>query len=220
MAQELARAKIRILDGSDAGEEIEVLFNPAEYAIETSNNFQSSAPPGLSSPILQFVNGEAQVLAMDLYLDTYTDGGSADVSELTTRIARLLDIDEELHAPPHVEFLWGVFAFKAVIDKLSRRFTMFLPDGTPVRATLSISFRHYRTLPEQLEQPRRNSSDRTKRRILTQADTIWLLAHREYGNVRHWRLIAKANDIDDPRALEPGDALVLPPLDKLAGGGR
>ena len=41
------------------------------------------------------------------------------------------------------------------IEKLGRKVTKFHPDGTPARATLSVSFKEYRTLRQQLEDPRR-----------------------------------------------------------------
>jgi hypothetical protein len=215
---ELAKANIKILNGSKAGTVVAVLFNPAEYSLEIANNFQESAPPGLSNPILQFVNGQASTLAMDLYFDTYTDGGGADVSKLTNQFADMLAIDGSLHAPPQVEFKWGVVAFKAVIEKLSQKFTMFLSDGTPVRATLNVSFKQHKTLAEQLANPRRNSADKTKRREMSRASSIWLMADKEYGDPRYWRLIARANRVDDPRAIAPGTALVVPPLEDFKTG--
>lgn len=210
---ELAKAKIQFLNGGNAGTVVTVLFNPAEYSLEIANNFQESSPPGLSNPILQFVNGQAQTLTMDLYFDTYTDGGRADVSKLTDQFAAMLQIDGNLHAPPRVEFKWGVLAFQAVVEKLSQKFTMFLSDGTPVRATLNVSFRQYKSLADQLADPRRNSADKTKRRELSRASSVWLMANKEYGDPRYWRLIARANRIDDPRAIAPGTALIVPPLE-------
>lgn len=218
MAQELAKAKLVVLDGRRADEEIPVLFNPGEYSVELTNRYQKSNPPGLSSPILQFVNGDADSLSMDLYFDTYTDGQSRPVTEITDRIATLMQIDADLHAPPHVSFQWGVLSFAAVMEKLSQRFTMFRPDGKPVRATLSVSFTRYRTLAEQLDDPRRNSADKTKRRVMSADDTIWLLAHREYGDARFWRLIARRNRIEDPRTIEPGDVLIVPQLESFDPG--
>lgn len=221
MPQELAKAKIQILEGHDKGEAVEVLFNPTEYSLEISNNFQASAPPGLNNPILQFVNGNLDSLTMDLFFDTWTDGGRADVTEKTAKLAALLRIDGETHAPPRVEFRWGVLAFKAVIEKLSQRFTMFLSDGTPVRATLNVAFKQYKPLSEQLIDPRRNSADKTKRRVLTAGYSVWLLAQREYGDPRDWRQIARHNGVGDPRAIRPGSVLVVPPLDeKPKGAGR
>jgi nucleoid-associated protein YgaU len=214
MAQELAKAKVKVLDGRNKGQELEVIFNPTEYSLEIANSFQEAAPPGLSNPIIQFVNGQNQVLTMDLLFDTYTDGQGADVSERTKAFAEMLEIDGTFHAPPRVEFKWGVFSFKAVVEKLSQRFTMFLSDGTPVRATLNVTFKQFRSLPEQLEQPRRNSADKTKRRVFTSDDSLWHLAFREFREPKYWRLIAQRNRIDDPFAIEPGDALVVPPLEE------
>ncbi len=221
MPQELAKARIQILEGRNKGEAVDVLFNPTEYSFEISNNFQASAPPGLNNPILQFVNGNSDTLTMDLFFDTWTDGGRTDVTEKTGQLAALLRIDGDTHAPPRVEFRWGALAFKAVIEKLSQRFTMFLSDGTPVRATLNVAFKQYKPLSEQLIDPRRNSADKTKRRLITAGDSVWLLANREYGDPRDWRPIARRNRVDDPRAIRPGAVLVVPPLDeKPKGAGR
>jgi Contractile injection system tube protein len=213
MAQELAKAIITPLDGRNAGNPITVLFNPTEYNVEYSANFQEAAPPGLSNPIVQFVNGNSRVLTMDLLFDTFTDGASASVLGLTDPLTELLSIDGELHAPPRVEFRWGVFRFVAVVEKISQRLTMFASDGTPVRSTLNVTFKQYRTVADQLAEPRRNSADKTRRRVLEAHDSIWLLAAREYGQPRYWRLIARHNDIDDPRRIVPGRVLVLPPID-------
>jgi nucleoid-associated protein YgaU len=214
MAQELAKAVVTPLDGRGKNKEIPVLFNPTDYSVEYSANFQETAPPGLSNPIIQFVNGNARVLNMDLLFDTYTDGRGQNVIDLTERFTDLLSIDAELHAPPRVEFRWGVFHFVAVVEKISQKFTMFRSDGTPVRATLSVTFKQYKPIVEQLQAPRRNSADKTKRRVFEAHDSIWLLAAREYGEPRFWRLIARENDIDDPRRIESGRVLVLPPLDR------
>ena len=48
-----------------------VLFNPEEYTLNQDNNFASQAVPGLSAPLLQFVNGNLQTLEMELFFDTY-----------------------------------------------------------------------------------------------------------------------------------------------------
>ena len=221
MGQELAKAVVTLLDGRNKGRATDVLFNPTEYSVEYSAGFQETAPPGLSSPIIQFVNGNAQVLTMDLLFDTYTDGGGADVTATTRPFMDMLAIDGDLHAPPRVEFRWGSFAFRAVVAKITQKLTMFRSDGTPVRATLSVTFKQYKTIAEQLDDPRRNSADKTKRRVFEAHDSIWLLAAREYGEVRFWRLIATANDIDDPRRIEAGRVLVLPPIDpRRPEGGR
>lgn len=213
----IAKAKIHILEGSRKGTHIEVLFNPSEYSLEVSNNFKESAAAGLDSTLLQFVNGVAGTLTMDLYFDTYTDGGGSDVTVKTDQIAQLMHVDSKTHAPPKVEFRWGSVVFRAVVERLSQKFLMFLADGRPVRARLTVTFRGQKALAEQLRDPRRLSADKTKRRVLTADSSVWLIANQEYRDPRCWRLIARENRIDDPGALRPGTVLIVPPFDEKTG---
>jgi hypothetical protein len=215
----LEKANLFVLDGARAGEKITVLFNPFEYTIERANTYKGSSIPGLSGPLIAFINGEADMLTMELFLDDYTDPnpGGRSVRKRLEEIATLLEIDEKLHAPPTVRFVWGQLNFKAIIEKLSRKITLFQPDGTPARATLNISFKEYKTLPELINDPRRQSADRSKRRVIIGLDSLWLLAAREYDDPARWREIAIRNDLDDPRDIAPGDWLMLPPLEPANG---
>lgn len=223
---QLKKATITVLDGADKGKVISVLFNPTEYSFERSNSYKSTPVPGLGTPLMQFVNGESAHLSMDLFLDDYTDPkGPTSLQQkenepLTKRLAdltKLLEIDRDLHAPPPVRFNWGPLEFSAIIEKIGRKVTMFHPDGTPARATLSISFKEYRTLRQQLEDPRRESADKTKRRVVVGKERLWYIAAREYEDVNEWTRIAAANDLDDPRDIEPGDWLLIPPIENPNG---
>jgi len=223
---QLKKATITVLDGAQKGNVITVLFNPTEYSFERANSYKATPVPGLGTPLLQFVNGECDQLSMDLFLDDYTDAKGPTSRErdepapLMTRLkelTKLLEIDRDLHAPPPVRFNWGPMEFTAVIEKLGRKVTMFHPDGTPARATLSVSFKEYRTLRQQLEDPRRESADKTKRRVVVAGDALWRMAAREYDDANEWVRIADANDLDDPREIEPGDWLELPPIENPDG---
>jgi hypothetical protein len=206
-----ATAFIEALAGSFKDKRAEVIFNPAEYSLEKANQFASTALPGLSNPILSFVNGDADTLTMELFFDTYTNKGGTDVRLETNKIARLLEIDPELHAPPPVRFVWGPLIFRAIIERLGQRFTMFKEDGVPVRATLNVTFKEYKTIDEQLSEKPTQSSDWTKQRVTADGDRLDLIAAKEYGDAAEWRRIADANGIDNPRLLVPGRRIVLPP---------
>jgi nucleoid-associated protein YgaU len=210
--EQRATASIEALFGSYVGDPANVIFNPAEYSLEKGNQFASAPLPGLSNPVLSFVNGDADVLTMELFFDTYTNKGGSDVRNETDKIARFLEIDPELHAPPPVKFVWGGLTFRAVIERLTQRFTMFREDGVPVRATLNVTFKEYKTIAEQLDKKPTHSSDWTKRRVLTEKDRLSLIAAVEYDDPAEWRVIAEANDIDNPRLLESGREIRLPPL--------
>ena len=200
------------------------MFNPTELSVEKSNRFAEINIPGLSSSVLQFVRGNSRTLSMDLFFDTYEE--KIDVRLLTDRVTGwdagsmfsnlpdaakgLMDIDSELHAPPVCLFIWGAFVFQCVIDRVSKKFTMFLPEGIPVRATLSVSLKEYREVDIQVKELDLHSSDLTKRRQVIRGDSLWFIAAKEYGSPADWRLIADANNIDDPLVINPGQELVIP----------
>ncbi|MGZ4846245.1 MAG: CIS tube protein [Halobacteriota archaeon] len=211
-SSKLNKAVIAVLDqNGDIDEEIAVLFNPAEYSLEKSNKFQETEVPGLSSPVLQFVAGTTRSLTMELFFDSFAWG--EDVRHYTDRLDRLLEIDQDLHAPPICRFMWGELDFKAVLERAVKKFTMFLPDGVPVRARVNVTFKEYAPLSEQLNNPPRHSADKTKSTIIGQDDSLWAIAAREYGDPSEWRHIARANAITNPRVLVPGTELIIPPLE-------
>jgi hypothetical protein len=205
--------KAFILPHDPSGKEIkapiQVLFNPEQYSVEKSNQFASMAVPGRDSPIIQFVRGEAQTLSMDIFFDTYTYYQAEDVTKYTSKVSDLLTIQGDIHAPPVVSFHWGSFSFTGVLEKVSKKFTMFIEDGTPVRATLSVTFRQFTA-----EQQPKSSPDYTKMRTVGDGDSLWLIASQEYGDTSKWKVIADANvsTIVNPRTLVPGTRLIIPPL--------
>lgn len=199
------------------------LFNPKELSVEKSNQFAEVNIPGLSSPIFQFVRGNARSVTIDLFFDTYEDGNDVrtytdqitgwDAGSMYSKLPEkkgLMDIDSELHAPPVCLFVWGSFVFQCIIERVSKRFTMFLPEGIPVRATLNVTLKEYREVDIQVKEIDLHSADITKRWVVKEGDSLWSIAAKEYGEPADWRLIAQANKIDNPRILKPGQELVIP----------
>jgi nucleoid-associated protein YgaU len=221
----LTKAVIEVLDppGSTPAV-ITVQFNPGEYSIDKKVQFAEIAIPGLNSPIQQFVRGQAERLTLDLFFDA-TSGGlgesSKDVRELTDPVYQLTRMQPQTHAPPRVRFTWGHgLSFKAIVEGVTQKFTLFNPLGVPLRATLSVAFREYKTLEEQIAALNLQSADHTKSRVVRRGDTLSRIAADEYKDPRIWRVIADANGLDDPMALIPGSVLVIPRLDgpTRAGG--
>ena len=114
----LEKATIDVLEGARGGQRYTVLFNPAEYSIERGNAYKSTTVLGLSGPLLQFINGDADVLSMELFMDDYTDKppDNRSVKDRLDDMVFLMEIDRQLHAPPPVRFVWGRLTFKAIIE--------------------------------------------------------------------------------------------------------
>jgi hypothetical protein len=192
---------------------IDVLFNPNAYSVEKSNQIAESAVPGLEAPILQYVHGNTRTLSMELFFDTYEE--QTDVRAYTDQIFGLLDIDPGTHVPPICIVAWGGFSFRGVMDHVSGKFSLFLPDGTPARATLSVTFKEFIDVEVLVRENPTQSADHRKTRLVRSGDRLPTLAWEEYGDAAKWRPIAEANGIDDPKNLEVGKRLIIPALNPM-----
>ncbi len=101
--------------------------------------------------------------------------------------------------------------FKCVVESVKQKFTLFSPKGVPLRATLSVTLREYKTLEEQLAHLNLMSPDRTHSHVIQSGETLSGLAARFYQNPDNWRFIADENEIEDPRRLAVGTFLTIPP---------
>lgn len=217
----LEKAQITILNGKKQGETIECKFNPNSYTLEKSVNYGDMKATGSGASIMQFVDGNAEMLSMELFFDTTDKLGSDNVSskdvdvreQYTDAIDTLLSVDGELHAPPVCQFVWGDgIDFTALVQSANKQFTKFLPSGIPVRARVSIVFKEFKTADYHKSEVSPESTDKTKVWTVEEGDTLWLIASEEYSDPSHWRTIADQNNIDNPRAIQSGDKLELPPL--------
>lgn len=197
---------------------IPVQFNPTEYTLSKGAQIGEIGIAGIDSPILQFIRGQNEKLALDLFFDT-TDNGmdelALDVRVQTRQIYQLVKIQPKTHAPPRIRFTWGLgLSFKAIVESVNQKFTLFNPLGVPLRATVSVSLREYKTLEEQLAELNLQSSDHSKRRVVRRGDTLSQIAAEEYGDPGEWRRIAEYNTgvIPNLRRLTPGTELIIPPL--------
>jgi len=209
------------LTNLDTGDRAEALFNPNEYSLNKDNNYAQVAVPGLGSPLLQFVHGNLRTLDMELFFDSYEqhrhgsrmlNQAQDDVRKLTQPVVDLLAINPDTHAPPKVLFNWGGLAFKGVLAKVSQRFTMFLDNGIPIRARLSVTVNEYKTAAEEAKEVKRQTADFTRAYRVADGETVSAIAGQIYRDATKWRPIAIASRLEDPRRLPTGLVLTIPPL--------
>jgi nucleoid-associated protein YgaU len=205
---------------------IAVLFNPNTYSI-TKTVAWTAATAGApaadkterlrNAPALQFSGGGGRSLSLELFFDTTeeTDDAKKDVRNLTNQIVKLTRIVRDLNPqrPPTCVVSWGEaspagsdFPFNGVVSSLTQRFSLFLPDGRPVRANLTVAFTEYLD-------PTKDELDTDPEfttRLVRRGDTLSSIAGEVYRNPTMWRVIAEANHLDDPRQVSVGVRLNIP----------
>lgn len=207
----MALVKAQLKNVSKDGQTpIDVMFNPENYTITTNVLYPDISVPGLRNPLLQFVRGEAQTLAVELFLDQSNTGESLEAKLALLRA--FVQVDSELHAPPVCRFSWGETVFNGVMSEFSEKFLMFDESGKVLRCRVTVKMKAYDPAHLQTTALNRQSPDRTKTRAIRAGDRLELIAAQEYGDPAHWRVLAEANGYDRPRALVPGTMLQVPPL--------
>jgi nucleoid-associated protein YgaU len=217
-ASGMSLSKAAILNLDSGGAPIRCMFNPKEYTFNKSNSWKAGDTKGSNVPPLEFEKGQPATLQLQLLFDTYADGSDVR-KEYTDDIWKLMQVDESLKdkknkkgRPPKVRFQWGkTWSFEGVITKIAQKFTLFLPDGTPVRATLDVTFQQ--TRDESLypsQNPTSGGLDTVHLWTVQEGDTLAWIAHKEYGDTSMWRTIADANNLTEVRYLRPGTVLEIP----------
>lgn len=226
--------KCAIVDGdSPSTTLVACLFNPAQYSVQksiywgpTDNGTPSGAPgsanttpatrgnSGRNVPDGKFGGGQAATLTVELFFDTSEVGD--DVRAVTDTLFKLTLIDPSKQQPPLVRFHWGSYtSFKSIITNLSLNFTYFLTDGTPVRATASVTFTQvYDASDDNINPPSLSGrtvtiKQNTRVHTMRPNETLSNVAGQYYGDPSQWRKIADANG-GNP-SPPPGTALTIPP---------
>lgn len=214
--------KLRI-ENTDNGDSFTVLFNPSEYSVEESNSWEEQKRER-QKPELQFTGQALRKLSMELFLDTYEQ--KKDVRTETGKLSNMLmvtsDDGNNGKRPPKLQLSWGdadpnaqngIFPFVCVLTSLRQQFTLFTSKGTPVRAKLTAAFTEYILPAEQLQQQPQNNSFPFQTYTIRAGDTLSGIAASVWRNPHEWRRLAVANQIRNPRLLEPGQTLVVPAIE-------
>ncbi|MFF0014115.1 hypothetical protein [Streptomyces sp. NPDC005374] len=130
------------------GDAVEVQFNPTSLRLQYQNT-RDIGGKTVKTVARQYFSVTPAVLSFDLEYDSAeeVDAGSGagtnqpfDVRRLTAAVRHFARPGATgLKAPPVLRFSWGQFAFDGIVTQITEELDYFAPDGTPLRAKLSIS---------------------------------------------------------------------------------
>ena len=210
---------------TETNERIQIsAFNPKEYALGKKVNWKDTKGRGLTLAVPQF-DGGSRSFALSVVYDSYELAApNRDVRKLTKELVKLAEPPQGKKRPSICTVTWGAdppadspytgLPFTGVVEGVTQKFTLFDPDGTPVRATVDVSFKEVKS---PVRQEQENPSARTnplepKTRVTKEGDSLWSIAAAEYGDPARWRPIAEANGITNPRELPAGLVLLIPSI--------
>lgn len=199
---------------------IKCQFNPSSLKISKTLEWSGEKSPNFNSPFLKFAGGDSATYGLSLFFDSYSETPPKDVREYTNKLLALSLRGAGYSmflvpyaSPPSVKLVWGkINLFWAVVTQVDISFTMFDPNGTPIRAKADVQFKQNEILGDDIV-PAQNPTSRTdgrKTRIVNSAQRLDQIAYEEYGDSRYWRVLAEANGLDNPFQLLDGQIIVIP----------
>lgn len=143
----LEKAQLYSLDGDEYN--FDFMFNPNELSIsrKASVNENQGARTTKGLPKVSFAYPNAAIIKINnIVIDTYEkqDKKERDVGNEIEKLTKTIKFvsSQSLNRPPLYLFRWGAINYlNCYVESLDYKLTLFLPDGTPVRATASISLK-------------------------------------------------------------------------------
>lgn len=202
-----------------------VMFNPASFTEDLTRTWSNLDVTGQGGSAVEFTKTNSADISMDFIFDAT---GASVNSPLATvaKEAGSVDVLIELfkrtcyeqrpttHKPPFLTIVWGTFLYSCVLSGYKVAYDLFTPSGRPIRATVSCTFQAYRGRLLDALILNRSSPDLTHTHVVKAGDTLYNIADKIYGDSQLYLEIARINNINNPRNLNVGDVLVLPPINQ------
>lgn len=193
-----------------------VQVNPEKYTQTYQIVYDTTAAQGSMNTALKFSRMPPAELKFELLFDATgaIDGSPAD---LASSISSFQDVvynyDGSIHEPRYLKLYWGKMSFGARLTSMTFNYTLFAPNGAPLRARADVSFSNYQN-PRAIKQAEDDQSPDITHRVTTKAgDTLPLLSYQIYGDTRYYIKLAEVNRLVDFRNLAAGQTLTFPPLE-------
>lgn len=203
--------------------EFPVAINPEKYSRSYEICYNNVQPPGTSSGTPEYNLTKSDQIDLELVFDATgvvppsiagrdPNGPNGITDQVEEFLNLVFTFNGKIHSPNFLQLFWGKFQFDCRMTKLKFDYTLFKPDGTPLRAKATTTFMEYTNKVELAKEDNLNSPDMSHVRVVTGSDTLPLMCHEIYGTSSYYPQVAAANGLADFRNLVIGTQLVFPPV--------
>jgi len=196
--------------------EYEVMLNPDKLNWGRQIQYNEEAALDSSAPSQKYSKTQSEKLSFELVIDCtgVVDAKRVNLPDEIAKLSRIVyDYNGQIHRPNYVIVRWGAgLAFKSVLTSFNTTYTFFKPDGTPLRARLSLEFAYYVDLATLARKEKKASPDMSHLVSVVEGDTLPQIANRIYRAPGYYVQLARVNRLDKFRSLKPGTVLTVPPL--------
>lgn len=202
------------IDYADKVGEFSVMFNPTSYGQKYDVEYEDASGKGSSGSSQKFSRIKPKEYTFDFIIDG--TGVSAEQKEVDQVIKDFLKVTTEIlsdtHRPPYLKVSWGSLISDCILKSANITYTLFKPDGYPLRAKINATFSENIDDKKRTAQEGKNSPDLTHLRQVQEGDTLPLMSYRIYGDPSYYLKVARFNNLKNFRDLEIGRSIYFPPL--------
>jgi hypothetical protein len=196
-----------MLNPSDVSHDRVIAYNGQQSLgqLGSEMKFRAVGPDRISFALLFDATG---VVAPATFADSQKDVGT-----WLKQLNRVVyDYEGAHHQPGHVRVLWGSLILFGRMESMSTNYTLFKPNGDPLRAKVSLKFVGFISKKQASLVANRSSPDLSHLVEVREGDTLPLLCSRIYGDPSYYPDVARFNGLPGFRRLVPGQQLRFPPL--------
>jgi hypothetical protein len=193
-----------------------LMINPDTIKQQRTIDYNSVQAPDTSSSSQKFKSSPSDKLSFDIVIDCtgVVDPKRTSMFKEVTALENIVSkYNGEIHRPNFVSIQWGSNPpFKGVLTSFDVSYTLFRPDGSPLRAKISLSFNSYVSPKTAARQNNNASPDVTHLVDVEQGVTLPQLCQQVWKNSNYYVQVAKYNDLNKFRNMEGTEQLIFPPI--------
>ncbi len=200
--------------GGSAVKTFAVMFNPNTYSQKYDVEYEPRQGKGDTASPQVFKRIKPREYSFEFLFDG--TGTAADKVEVKKTVTDFLEVtaghDGEIHRTRYLKLSWGALLVACVLKSADVTYTLFKPNGEPLRAKVKATFAEYKDDEKRVKEERKSSPDLTHVHRLAAGEHLSLLAHRYYGDASRYFQVARFNNLTSFRRLEVGRRLAFPPI--------
>jgi hypothetical protein len=214
--------------GAPSGPPFIAQFNPETYTDTTEIELAPTEPAhGDAGQEAKFKAIKPKTFTMDLLLDgtgyspAPPPAGALDSLLPSSGLSVVAQIElfkavtgfaGNVHRPRYLMLVWGKLVVTCVLESFSIAYKLFTPEGLPLRATISATFKEHKDSAQAELEKNLASPDISHARPVIDGEHLPTVVNEIYKSPKHYVAVAEANGLDTLRRIAAGSTLLLPPL--------
>ena len=201
---------------SKVGKDYTLILNPESLKWDRTIEYNDQQAMDNSESSSKYKETRGEQLSFDTVIDCtgVVDSTRVDLPTEVNQLKKAIyEYNGEIHRPNYVGIYWGSgLIFQGVLTNFDISYTLFEPDGTPLRAKISLKFSPY-TAPTTVAKKAGDSSpDLTHMVNVVAGNNLSQLSQDIFNTRQYYVQLAEINQLDKFRHLKPGTQLLFPPI--------